>query len=129
MFEKLSDQRKNDKIPCLKNIGSCGLHTVSIALTNGAKKTDWKLEKLLKSMRKLFQDSPARRDIYFRENISWMEKVTVAERAINTWFSALKIVKYYEGLASSKIPKNKSYETLVKCVKDQFRCPYGTVNE
>ena len=38
VFEKMSDQRKNDEIPCLKNIGSCGLHTVSNALKNGAKK-------------------------------------------------------------------------------------------
>ena len=38
VFEKMSDQRKNDEIPCLENIGSCGLHTVSNALKNGAKK-------------------------------------------------------------------------------------------
>ena len=50
----------------------------------------------------------------------WVENVTVAEQAINTWFSVLKVVKYYEGLAPSKRPKNKSYETLVNCVKDQF---------
>ena len=82
-------------------------------------------------MWKLFQDSPARRDIYVRENkgtifprkfcpTRWVENVTAAERAINAWFSVLKVIKYYEGLAPSKRPKNKSYETLVKCVRDQF---------
>ena len=38
VFEKMSDQRKNDEIPCLENIGSCELHTVSNALQSGAKK-------------------------------------------------------------------------------------------
>ena len=37
VFERMSDQRKNDEIPCLENIRSCGLHTVSNALQNGAK--------------------------------------------------------------------------------------------
>ena len=38
VFEKMSDQRRNDEIPCVENIGSSGLHTVSNALQNGAKK-------------------------------------------------------------------------------------------
>ena len=50
----------------------------------------------------------------------WVKKVTVADQAINTWFSVLRVVKYYEGLAPSKKPKKKSHEILVKCVKDQF---------
>ena len=119
-----------------RKIGSCRLHTVSNAFQNGAKKkkkkkTGWKLDKVLKSMWKVFQDSPARRDIYVRVSKStifpmkfcptrWVENVTVAEQAINTWFSVLTVVKYYEGLAPSKGPKNKSDEILVKCVKDQF---------
>ena len=101
VFEKMSDQRKNDEIPCLENTGSCGLHTVSNALQNRAKKKNgWKLDEVLKSMWKLFQEFPARRDIYVRESKStifpmkfcrtcWVENVTVAERAISTWFSVL----------------------------------------
>ena len=46
--------------------------------------------------------------------------VTVVEQAGNTWLSVLKLIKHYEGLTPSKRPKNKSYETLVSCVKDQF---------
>ena len=117
----MSDQRKNDEIPCSENIVSCGLHTVSNTLQNGAKKkTGWKLDEVLKSMWKLFQDSPAQRDVYVWENKSaifpvkfcptrWVKNVTLAERAINTWFSVLKVVKYYEGLPPSKRPQNKSY--------------------
>ena len=32
VFGKMSDQRNNDEIPCLENIGSCVLHTVSNTL-------------------------------------------------------------------------------------------------
>ena len=81
------------------------------------KKTSWKLDQVLKSIWKLFQDSPAQRDIYVMENKStifpmkfcltcWLENVTVTERAV---FSVLTVVKCYEGLAPSKKPKNKSY--------------------
>ena len=38
VFEKMSDKRKNDEIPYLENIGSCGLHIISNALQNGEKK-------------------------------------------------------------------------------------------
>ena len=105
-------------------------YTHSNALQNGAKKKQLvKLDEVLKSVWKLFQDSPVQRDIYIRENKSnvfpmklcptrSVENVTVAARAINTGFSVLKVVKYYEGLAPSKRPKDKSYETLVK--GDQF---------
>ena len=34
--------------------------------------------------------------------------------------SVLNVIKYSEGLAPSKRTKNKSYETLVNCAKDQF---------
>ena len=50
VFEKMSDQRKSDEIPCLENMGSCGLHTVSSAIQNGAKRTGWKLDEVLKSV-------------------------------------------------------------------------------
>ena len=43
-----------------------------------------------------------------------VENLTVAERAISTWFSVLNVVKYYEGLPPSKRSKKKLYETLVK---------------
>ena len=126
VFEKMSDQRKNNEIPGLENIGSCGLHTFSNALQNGEKKTGWKIDEVLKSMWKLFHYSPAQGDIYVRENksivfpmkLGGMENVAVAEQAINTWFSVLKVAKYYEALPPSKRLKNKFYETLVKCVKD-----------
>ena len=59
VFERLLDQRKNDKIPFLENIGNCGLHIVFNGLQNGAKKASSKLDEVLKLMWKLLQDSPA----------------------------------------------------------------------
>ena len=122
----MSDKRKNDEIPCSEKLQAVG-YTQS--------PMHFRMEQKKKKKKK-----------------NWLENVTVAEQAINTWFSVLKVVKYYEGLAPSKGPKNKSDEILVKCVKDQFmiikfhffkdcgpssnilkglpkRYPYGTVNK
>ena len=46
------------------NIGSCAQHIVHGALQNGFCKTDWNLDKVLKSMYILLYDSPAGRSIY-----------------------------------------------------------------
>ena len=46
------------------NIGSCAQHIVHGALQNGFCKTDWNIDKVLKSMYFLFNDSPARGSIY-----------------------------------------------------------------
>ena len=53
--EKMLDQRNNDEILCLESIESCGLHTASNALQNGAK-NNWKAGEVLKSMWKLLQE-------------------------------------------------------------------------
>ena len=46
------------------NIGSCAQHIVHGALQNGFCKTDWNIDKVLKSMYFLLNDSPACRSIY-----------------------------------------------------------------
>ena len=46
------------------NIGSCAKHIVHGALQNGFCKTDWNIDKVLKSMYFLLNDTPARRSIY-----------------------------------------------------------------
>ena len=62
VFEKMSDQRKNDEIPCLENIGSCGLQIISNALQNGAKKR-LEIRRSVKINVEIVS-GPARRDIY-----------------------------------------------------------------
>ena len=54
-LKKMLDQRNNDEIFCLKSIESCGLHTASNALQNGAK-NNWKVGEVLKSLWKLLQE-------------------------------------------------------------------------
>ena len=48
VFAKMSDQRNNDEIPCLENIRSCGLHTVSNALQHGAQKKQLEIRRIAK---------------------------------------------------------------------------------
>ena len=76
-------------------------------------------------MRKVFNESPARRDIYLKEGSSskypikfcetrWIEDKEVAERALKVWESVVAAVRYWEILCKSKKPKhNNSFDTLV----------------
>ena len=76
-------------------------------------------------MWKLFKDSSASRDTYINVNCSvapqffsktsFIEDVMVADEAIQIWPYILNVIKHFEGLLSSKQPKNdKSYHTLFR---------------
>ena len=109
----------------LIEIGSCLLHTVYGAFQTGATKTGWELNKVLKAMYHIFNESPARRDIYLKEGSSsnfpmkfceprWIEDKEVAERALEIWESVVATVRYWGGLSKSKKPgNNKSFDYLV----------------
>ena len=96
------------------------------------KATGWKLEKVLKAMWKLFNDSPARRDLYIQLNTSdvfplmfcqtrWVEDEPVAIRAIEVWENVVNVIKHFQTLCKSKQPsKNNSYDTLVTHHTDVF---------
>ena len=82
------------------NIGSCSLHIVHGAFQTGAIKTEWEINKTLKAMFKIFDKSPARRDVYLKEGSSsefpmkfcqtrWIEDGVVAERALEVWDSVV----------------------------------------
>ena len=75
-------------------------------------------------MFQIFNESPARRDVFLKEGTSgkfplkfcetlWVEDQDVAERASEIWSSIVSTVKYWGRLCKSKLPQNKSYETLV----------------
>ena len=49
------------------NIGSCSLHILHGALGAAISSTDWNVAKLLKAMFKIFDESPARSDVYIKE--------------------------------------------------------------
>ena len=106
----------------LIEIGSCSLHIVHGAFQTGATKTGWELNKVLKAMYNIFNESPVRRDIYLKEGSSsnfpmkfceprWIEDKEVAERALEIWESVVATVRYWGGLSKSKKPRNnKSFD-------------------
>ena len=110
----------------------CGLHVVHAALQTGMKLNGWKLEKVLKAMWKLFNDSPAWRDLYIQLNTSnvlplmfcqtcWVEVEPVAMRAMEVWEIVVNVIKYFQPFCKSKQPsKNNLYDTLVTHHTDMF---------
>ena len=90
----------------------------------GIKTNVWKMEKVLKSM-KLFNNYPARRDLYIQLNTSdlfplmfcqtrWVEDEHVAIQAIEVWENVVNVIRHFQTLYKSKQPsKNNSYDTLV----------------
>ena len=113
------------------NIGSCSLHVLHGAFQTGILASDWEIEKVLKSLFKIFDDSPARRDVYLNEGTSevfplkfcairWIEDEPVAHRGLEVWSSVVSAVKFWLKLTKSKQPKNKSFETLLKYYQDPF---------
>jgi hypothetical protein len=132
VYENLKSHRTEKEFPQIIDVGSCGLHVVHGAFQTGVKATGWKLEKVLKSMWKLFNDSPARRDLYIQLNTSnvfplmfcqtrWVEDEPVAIRAMEVWENVVNVIKHFQTLCKSKQPnKNNSYETLVTYHTDVF---------
>jgi hypothetical protein len=126
VFDKVQEMRKEAELPVLENIGSCGLHVVSGALHWGVKKSSWPLKKVLQGMFKLFDDSPARRDVYQNINGSstfpvrfcptrWVENESVAERGIEVLDYVKAVLNHFAKQAPSKRPRdNKSYDNLVE---------------
>ena len=70
VFELLFSYRNEKEWSNLLNLGSCedllNLQIVHGAFQTGTKATNWEVEKVLKTMFKLFHDSPARRDLYIK---------------------------------------------------------------
>ena len=128
----IQERRKDDGLPCLESIGSCGLHVVSGSLQTGVQKSSWPLKKVLQSMWKSFHDSPARRDLYIQINESevfamgfcptrWTENEDVAGRAISVWDQHVDVIGHYTKLSASKQPKNNSsYDTLRENINDKL---------
>ncbi len=126
VIKLVAEERAELQLPPVEIIGACGLHIISGALHTGVKESGWLIEVILKAMFKLFSDSPARRDVYIKINLSttfaerfcatrWVENEPVAERGIDVWDNVVKVVNHYETLSISKRPqKNKSYDNLVK---------------
>ena len=106
-------------------LGSCGLHVINGSLTTGHKAANWKVEVQLKSIFKLFKDSPGRQADYIdftgcsqfpKEfcSVRWVENVEVCERGLEVF----KHIKLYISKAK------KLHNTFtVKTVKEACADP------
>ena len=109
VLDQLSEHRSESQLPCLEKTGSCGLHIISGSLHTGVDLSGWAIEALLRSLFKLFNDSPARRDVYIKLNDDstfaqrfcgprWVENEPVADGAIAVWDNVMKVIDHYEKL-------------------------------
>ena len=120
-------------LPCLIDLGTCGLHVVHGALRKGFEETGWKLERLLRSLFYLFEDSPARRQDYTEITgssvfplrfccVRWIENCSVAERGIFIWNYIKKYVHTIESGPKKNIPKCASFKTVSLAVNEPLTC-------
>ena len=66
IFDLLKSYREDAEWSSLLNLGSCSLLIVHGAFQTGNKATDGEIDKVLKAMWKIFNDSPARRELFIR---------------------------------------------------------------
>ena len=95
-LEKISAYLKLNCNSTMLCLGYCGLHVINGALQTEHKASKWNVQALLKSIYKLFKDSPARcadyvvltkSDIFPKKfcAVRWAENVEVCERALQVF--------------------------------------------
>ena len=130
-LKNLNEQRQEEELDPLIDIGTCGLHIIHGSLKAGAKASGWELNNLLKSMWQFLHDSPTRRETY--ENIAetleyplqfcghrWCENEDCARKAESLLDGYKKFVTYVSSLKKSKQPdaNNKSWQRLKAMIHD-----------
>ena len=60
------EERKDNDLKGLLEVGTCGLHTVHGALKHGGKASGWNIDKILSAIFKIIDQSPSRRTDYER---------------------------------------------------------------
>ena len=68
IFDKLNGEREKHNHSPLYNIDSCRLYSIHGAFETGTISCGWEINKIMKSMHKLFDKSPARRDLFISIN-------------------------------------------------------------
>ena len=126
------EERKDQNLKELLQIGTCGLHTVHGSLKHGGVASGWQIDKVLSAIYKILDVSPSRREDYekvCKDNIvyplqfcshRWAENKGVAERALEVWENIVETVNHWVHLPKKQQPNenNKSYERLKVFVKD-----------
>ena len=136
-LDTINGKRKEMEFSQLIHIGTCGLHTIHNDFSHSSKASSWKLKELLRTMYKIFDESPSRRADY--ESLTsatdkdyalkfcshrWIENELVARRAQKIWPKYVEIIEFWGGLPKSKQPgkgkegQNKSYDRLIEHQKD-----------
>ena len=124
------------------DLGSCGLHVINGALQTGHKASKWNVQALLKSIYKLFKDSPARRadytvltesDIFPKKfwAVRWAENVEVCEWALQVFQSIQLYISKSKKLPATytdKIVKETCNDPLTEA-KISFFCPVASILE
>ena len=65
LFLKFYEEKRClNELPALLDIGTCSIHTIHGSLKNIKKASEWDIGKVLKSMAKIFMDSPARGETF-----------------------------------------------------------------
>ena len=84
-LENISAYLKLNRNSAMLCLGSCDLHVINGALQTGHKASKWNVQALLKSIYKLFKDSPARRADYtaLTESDIFPKKFCAVRRAEN----------------------------------------------
>ena len=108
------ENRKDDLLDPLIDIGTCSLHTLHRSFQTEEKATDWNIKKLLSSMNKIFFESPSRRADYERLTAAtrteyplefcahrWIENAKCGQII---WPKIIKIVRFWKSLQKSKQP-------------------------
>ena len=132
VFKELTQevQSKSPSHHSLLNIGSCGIHTTHNSFKSGATDSTWGLVDLLKFSYFLFNESPARREEFFKITGStklplpfcghrWLENTPAAQRLIEIWPS---ICLYLKAVNEKKVsvPTCKSYVEVASFSNDKL---------
>ena len=104
-LDLLIEDRSDNELSRLINIGTYGLHTIYNSMKHGEDSPGWKLNKLLQSMYKIFEEAPKRCEKYEEITLAktsdyplqfcshrWVENEIVAKRAIEIWPRMVEIV-------------------------------------
>ena len=104
-LDLLNEHRSDNELSRLIDIGTCGLHTTHNSMKHGENSSGWKLNKLLQSIYKIFEEAPKRREKYEEITLAktsdyllqfcshrWVENEIVAKRAIEIWPRMVEIV-------------------------------------
>ena len=113
-LDLLNEHRSDNELSRLINIGTCGHHTTHNSMKYGENSSGWKLNKLLQSMYKIFEEAPKRCEKYEEINLvkssdyrlqfcshRSFENEIVAKRAIEIWRRMVGIVRFWKGLSKS----------------------------